>query len=136
MEEHKPELTTEMGAIRIADEVVSTVAGLAAMEIEGVAAMSGGWGTDLVEKLGRKNFGKGIKVEVNNDETRIDIYIAVQFGYPIPEVAENVQKEVKVAVETMTGLKVTAVNVHVVSVQMKKQPEPDPELAADLDSAE
>lgn len=136
MEQQKPELATEMGTIRIADEVVSTVAGLAAMEIEGVAAMSGGWGTDLVEKLGRKNFGKGIKVEVNNDETRIDIYIVVQFGYPIPEVAENVQKEVKVAVETMTGLKVTAVNVHVVSVQMKKQTDAEPELAADLDSAE
>jgi uncharacterized alkaline shock family protein YloU len=136
MEERKSEMTTEMGAIRIADEVVSTVAGLAAMEVEGVASMSGGWGTDLAEKLGRKNFGKGIKVEVNDDETRIDIYVVVQFGYPIPEVAENVQKEVKVAVETMTGLKVTAVNVHVVSVQMKRQPEADAELAADLDEAE
>ncbi len=136
MVEQKPESATEMGTIRIADEVVSTVAGLAAMDVEGVAAMSGGWGTDLVEKLGRKNFGKGIKVEVNNDETRIDIYIAVQFGYPIPEVAENVQKEVKVAVETMTGLQVTAVNVHVVSVQIKKQTDAEPELAADLDSAE
>ena len=137
MEEQKrSELSTEMGAIRIADEVVSTVAGLAAMDIEGVASMSGGWGTDLVEKLGRKNLAKGIKVEVNNDETRIDIYIVVQFGYPIPEVAENVQKEVKLAVETMTGLKVTAVNVQVVAVQMKKQPEAEPELAADLDSAE
>ena len=136
MAEQRPELTTEMGTVRIADEVVSTVAGLAAMEVEGVAAMSGGWGTDLVEKLGRKNFGKGIKVEVINEETRIDIYIAVQYGYPIPEVAENVQKEVKGAVETMTGLKVTAVNVHVVSVQIKKQTEAEPELAADLDSAE
>ena len=136
MAEQRPELTTEMGTVRIADEVVSTVAGLAAMEVEGVAAMSGGWGTDLVEKLGRKNFGKGIKVEVINEETQIDIYIAVQYGYPIPEVAENVQKEVKVAVETMTGLKVTAVNVHVVSVQIKKQTEAEPELAADLDSAE
>lgn len=136
MEEQKKELSTEMGAIRIADEVVSTIAGLAAMDVEGVAAMSGGWGTDLVEKLGRKNFGKGIKVEVNNDETRIDIYLAVQYGYPIPEVAENVQKEVKVAVETMTGLKAATVNVHIVSVQMKKQPEADTELAADIDKAE
>ncbi|MFY9324666.1 MAG: Asp23/Gls24 family envelope stress response protein [Syntrophomonadaceae bacterium] len=136
MEEQKKELSTEMGAIRIADEVVSTIAGLAAMDVEGVAAMRGGWGTDLVEKLGRKNFGKGIKVEVNNDETRIDIYLAVQYGYPIPEVAENVQKEVKVAVETMTGLKAAAVNVHIVSVQMKKQPEADTELAADIDKAE
>lgn len=136
MEGQKPEITTEMGAIRIADEVVSTVAGLAAIEVEGIAAMSGGWGTDLVEKLGRKNFGKGIKVEVINDETRIDIYVVVEFGYPIPEVAENVQKEVKVAVETMTGLIVSAVNVHVVSVQMKKVAGAEPELAADLEGAE
>lgn len=132
MEGQKPEINTEMGAIRIADEVVSTVAGLAAIEVDGVAAMSGGWGTDLVEKLGKKNFGKGIKVEVINDETRIDIYIIVEFGYPIPQVAENVQKEVKVAVETMTGLTVAAVNVHVVSVLMKKAPEAEIESAADV----
>lgn len=136
MEGQRPEINTEMGAIRIADEVVSTVAGLAAIEVDGVAAMSGGWGTDLVEKLGRKNFGKGIKVEVVNDETRIDIYIIVEFGYPIPEVAETVQKEVKVAVETMTGLTVAAVNVHVVSVLMKKIPGAEPELAAELEGAE
>lgn len=132
MEGQKPEINTEMGAIRIADEVVSTVAGLAAIEVEGVAAMSGGWGTDLVEKLGKKNFGKGIKVEVINDQTRIDIYVIVEFGYPIPQVAENVQKEVKVAVETMTGLTVAAVNVHVVSVLMKKSLESESESAADV----
>ena len=87
-----------------------------------VAAMSGLMSTDLVEKLGRKNFGKGIKVEVSDDETKIDIYIVVQFGYPIPDVASNVQKEVKMAVETMTGLNVAQVNVHVVGVSMKKAP--------------
>lgn len=121
MENQKPEINNEYGVIRIADEVVATVAGLAASDVEGVAAMSGGWSTDLVEKLGRKNFGKGIKVEVNGDETKIDIYIVVEFGYAIPEVAANVQKEVKVAVETMTGLNVSAVNVHIAAVSVKKQ---------------
>jgi len=120
LETKKPEIPNDFGVIRIADEVVSTVAGLAAIEVEGVASMSGGWGTDLVEKLGKKNFGKGIKVEVAEDETAIDIYLSIQFGYAIPEVAENVQKEVKTAVEGMTGLKVTAVNVHIVSVSIKK----------------
>jgi len=57
MDQQKPEITNEIGAIRIADEVVATVAGLAAGDVEGVASMSGGWGTDLVEKLGKKNFG-------------------------------------------------------------------------------
>jgi uncharacterized alkaline shock family protein YloU len=73
----KPEINTEMGTIRIADEVVSTVAGIAAAEVEGVASLSGGWGTDLVEKLGRKNLGKGIKVEVLDGSTSLitqDLY--------------------------------------------------------------
>ena len=120
MDNIKPEIPNDLGVIRIADEVVSTVAGLAAVEVEGVANMSGGWGTDLVERLGRKNLGKGIKVESSGDQTSIDIFIIIEFGYAIPKVAETVQREVKQAVETMTGLTVTAVNVHVVSVATKK----------------
>jgi len=120
MENNKSEIPNDLGVIRIADEVVSTVAGLAAVEVEGVAAMSGGWGTDLVEKLGKKNLGKGIKVDATGEQTIIDIFIVIEFGYAIPKVAENVQKEVKVAVESMTGLTVSAVNVHVVSVMTKK----------------
>jgi len=120
MDNKKPEIPNDLGVIRIADEVVSTVAGLAAVDVEGVASMSGGWGIDLVEKLGKKNLGKGIKVESNGDQTSIDIFIVIEFGYAIPKVAENVQKEVKQAVETMTGLTVAAVNVHVVSVMTKK----------------
>lgn len=123
MDTTKPELPGDLGTIRIADEVISTVAGLAAVEVEGVAAMSGGWGTDLVERLGRKNLGKGIKVEATGETTNIDIFIIIEFGYAIPKVCENVQKAVKAAVEGMTGLIVTAVNVHVVSVQTKKAAE-------------
>lgn len=132
MDMPKPEINNEFGTIRIADEVVATVAGLAAVEIEGVAAMSGGWSTDLVEKLGKKNFGKGIKVEVINDETKIDIFLVIEFGYPIPQVAADVQREVKQAVETMTGLNVTMVNVHIVGVNLKKSPN-DGEISVDLE---
>lgn len=120
MDNTKPEIPNDMGVIRIADEVVSTVAGLAAVEVEGVASMSGGWGTDLVEKLGKKNLGKGIKVDATGEQTIIDIFIVIEYGYAIPKVAENVQKEVKLAVESMTGLNVAAVNVHVVAVMTKK----------------
>lgn len=120
MDTIKPEIPNDLGTIRIADEVISTVAGLAAVEVEGVAAMSGGWGTDLAERLGRKNLGKGIKVESTGDQTTIDIFLIIEYGYAIPRVSEAVQKAVKVAVESMTGLVVTAVNVHVVSVQTKK----------------
>ncbi|MDD4170640.1 MAG: Asp23/Gls24 family envelope stress response protein [Syntrophomonas sp.] len=127
MENTKPEISSDLGVIRIADEVVSTVAGIAASEVEGVSSMSGGWGTDLVEKLGKKNLGKGIKVESSGDQTSIDIFIVIEFGYAIPKVAENVQREVKVAVESMTGLTVAAVNVHVVSVMTKKTASEDAE---------
>ncbi|HCF48704.1 MAG TPA: Asp23/Gls24 family envelope stress response protein [Syntrophomonas sp.] len=120
MDPQKPEITNDIGSIRIADEVVATVAGLAAVDVEGVASMSGGWGTDLVEKLGKKNFGKGIKVEVADNDTKIDIYLIIEYGYPIPNVAETVQKEVKIAVESMTGLKVSAVNVNILGVSIKK----------------
>jgi len=130
MEANKPGINTDMGTITIADEVVSTVAGLAAIDVEGVASMSGGWGTDLVEKLGRKNFAKGIRVELTNDDSKIDIYLIVEFGYSIPEVADNVQKEVKLAVETMTGLNVIEVNVHVVSVQLKRSGVSEAEISA------
>ena len=94
--------------------------------------MSGGWGTDLVEKLGRKSYGKGIKVEVIEEQTKIEIFIVVEFGYQIPDVAENVQKEVKMAVETMTGLTVSAVNVHIVGVSMKKTAGNNEEIGEDL----
>ncbi|MEA4923955.1 MAG: Asp23/Gls24 family envelope stress response protein [Syntrophomonadaceae bacterium] len=132
MDDIKPEIPNDLGVIRIADEVVSTVAGLATVEVEGVASMSGGWGTDLVEKLGKKNLGKGIKVDASGEQTIIDIFIIIEYGYAIPKVAENVQKEVKLAVESMTGLTVSAVNVHVVSVLTKKATSPDIEGISEI----
>lgn len=119
----RTETSTELGSIRIADEVVSIIAGLAASEVEGVAAMSGGWGTGIVEMLGKKNLSKGVKVEVGEKEAAIDVYLVIEFGFPIPRVAQKVQDQVKSAVENMTGLKVTAVNIHVVGVSMKKASE-------------
>lgn len=110
----------DMGAIRIADEVVSTIAGLAAVDVEGVAAMSGSLTAGLTEILGRKNLSKGVKVEVGETEAAIEAFVVVEFGFPIPVVARGVQNQVKTAVESMTGLTVTGVNVHVVGVSMKK----------------
>lgn len=116
-------LGADLGTIKIADEVVSTIAGLAAVEVEGVAAMSGTFASGITEMLGRKNLSKGVKVEVGETEATIDAYIIVEYGFPIPTVARGVQNAVKTAVETMTGLAVTAVNVHVVGVSMKPGPE-------------
>jgi uncharacterized alkaline shock family protein YloU len=120
MSDKNSEILSEMGSIRIADEVVSTVAGIAAGEVEGIHTMSGGLGSDLAERFGRKNLSKGIKVEVNEDQTKIDIFVVIKYGYTIPRVAENVQSAVRAAVETMTGLTVTAVNVHVSAVVVGK----------------
>ena len=105
-----------LGAIRIADEVVSIIAGLAATEVDGVAGMSGGLVGGIAEMLGRKNFAKGVKVEVGEKEAAVDLYIIVKYGVRIPDVALAVQENVKQAIETMTGLSVVEVNIHVQGV--------------------
>jgi uncharacterized alkaline shock family protein YloU len=119
-------LPSELGAIRIADEVVSIIAGLAATEVDGVASMSGGIAGGIAEALGRKNLSKGVKVEVGEEEASVDLYLIVTYGSRIPDVAWGVQENVKQAIENMTGLKVTKVNVHVQGVsfpQEKKEEE-------------
>ncbi|NLY39626.1 MAG: Asp23/Gls24 family envelope stress response protein [Firmicutes bacterium] len=109
-------LPSDLGAIRIADDVVAVIAGLAAVEVEGVAAMSGGIAGGIAEVLGRRNLAKGVKVEVGSEEAKIDIFIIVKYGIRIPDVAWEIQENVKRAVERMTGLNVLQVNVHVQGV--------------------
>ena len=105
-----------LGSIRIADEVVSIIAGLAATEIDGIAGMSGGLVGGIAEMLGKKNFAKGVKVEVGEKEAAVDLFIIVKYGVRIPDVAIAVQENVKQAIETMTGLSVVEVNIHVQGV--------------------
>ena len=105
-----------LGSIRIADEVVSIIAGLAATEVEGIAGMSGGIVGGIAEMLGRKNFAKGVKVEVGEKEAAVDLYIIVKYGVRIPDVALAAQENVKQAIENMTGLSVVEVNIHVQGV--------------------
>lgn len=116
-------LTTpaDLGAIRIADEVVSVIAGLAATEVDGVAAMSGGIAGGIAEVLGRRNLSKGVKVEVGAEETRVDIFIVVKYGVRIPDVAWEIQENVKKAIEGMTGLRVIQVNVHIQGVSLPQK---------------
>lgn len=109
------------GTVKIANEVVAIIAGLAATEVEGIAGMSGGMTADFTEMLGMKNLSKGVKVEVGEKEAAIDIFIIVEYGSKISEVAKNVQKKVKETVETMTGLKVVEVNVNVQGVNIPKE---------------
>ncbi|MTI94892.1 MAG: Asp23/Gls24 family envelope stress response protein [Firmicutes bacterium] len=107
------------GSIKIADEVVSIIAGLATIEIEGVAGMSGGFVGGIAEMLGKRNLSKGVKVAVGEVETAVDLCLIVDYGINIPEVAEQVQKNVKQAIEGMTGLDVVQVNVHVQGVKLQ-----------------
>lgn len=117
------------GTITFANEVIATIAGLAAVDVKGVAGMSGGFTDGITELLGRKNLSKGIKVEVGAEEVAVDISIVVDYGIPIPEVAENIQTSVIKAVETMTGLKVVEVNIGVQGIKFQEsKPAPAPKV--------
>lgn len=110
------EINTDGGRIIFADEVVATIAALAATDVQGVAALSGGVVEGLTEKLGKKNLTKGVKVEVGTEEAAVDINVNIKYGFRIREVCENIQNSVKTAIETMTGLRVVEINVFVQSV--------------------
>ncbi|UJF31255.1 Asp23/Gls24 family envelope stress response protein [Paenibacillus hexagrammi] len=110
---------TDMGSIQIAPEVIEIIAGLATVEVQGVAGMSGGLAGGIGELLGRKNLSKGVKVEVGQREAAIDVSIIVEYGNRIPEVASGIQQNVKHAIESMTGLNVVEVNVHIHDVHFK-----------------
>lgn len=113
----------KLGSVSIAKDVVRDIAGLTATDVPGVAGLSGGVVGGIVERLGRKNVSRGVKVEVGEKETALDIYVVVEFEYPIPEVAVNIQQQVKAAVEKMTGLTVVEVNIHVQGVSHEEESE-------------
>lgn len=103
--------------IKISDDVVAVIAGVAVSEVPGVAGMAGGFAGGISEVFsGKKNLSKGIKVDVGEKETKIDVNIIVEYGTRIPDIAFEIQNKVKKAVEAMTGLKVLEVNVHVQGV--------------------
>lgn len=101
------------GQVQIADDVISVIAGTAALEAEGIAGMVGNFAGEIIEKLGRKNFSKGVDIAVEEKNVVINLSLIVKFGFKINEAALDVQKRVKTAVETMTGLSVAAVNINV-----------------------
>ncbi|MCK9442969.1 MAG: Asp23/Gls24 family envelope stress response protein [Tissierellaceae bacterium] len=111
----------DYGSVRISNDVVAIIAGVAATEIEGVAGMSGGITGGIVEMLGMKNLSKGVKVEVGDKEAAIDIFVIVEYGSNISELGQKVQENVKKSVETMTGLEVVEVNVNIQGVNISKE---------------
>ena len=120
--------TDNTESIQIADDVVAIIAGKAVSEVSGVAGMSGGFAGGISEVLsGKKNLSKGIKVDVSEKEAKIDVNIIVEYGVRIPDVAFEIQNRVKKAVEAMTGLKVSIVNVHVQGVKTTEEKEENKE---------
>ncbi|RCW50006.1 Asp23/Gls24 family envelope stress response protein [Paenibacillus prosopidis] len=111
----------QTGLIRISDDVVATIAGLAALETPGIAAMSGGISEGLAKRLSGKNVQKGVSVEVGQLEAAIDLRIIVHYGIPIQEVCRQLQLNVRESVENMTGLHVVEVNVKVEGVAFKEE---------------
>ena len=110
-------------SIKISNDVVASIAGVAVSEVPGVYGMAGG----ITEIFGKKGLTKGIKVEVGEKETKIDVNIIVEYGARIPDVEFEIQNRVKKAVETMTGLKVANVNIHIqgINIPEKRSEEPD-----------
>ncbi|SMB94845.1 Uncharacterized conserved protein YloU, alkaline shock protein (Asp23) family [Desulfonispora thiosulfatigenes DSM 11270] len=118
----------ELGSVKIADDVVAIIAGLAATEVRGVAGMSGGVSAGIAEMLGRKNLAKGVKVEVGEKEAAVDLFVIVEFGAKIPEVAQLIQQKVREAIEAMTGLIAVEINIHIQGVAFEKQEIEDKEI--------
>ncbi|MBQ3583580.1 MAG: Asp23/Gls24 family envelope stress response protein [Lachnospiraceae bacterium] len=110
----------KIGEVQIADDVVAIIAGLAATEVEGVAAMYGNITNELVSKLGMNNLSKGVKAVVTEDGVLVDLKLNVKFGYNIREVSVKVQEKVKSAIETMTGLEVLCVNIRIANITVEQ----------------
>ena len=117
---HKLYEKDKIGEVQIADEVVAIIAGLAATEVEGVGSMAGNITNELVGKLGMKNLSRGVKVDVLEDVVCVDLALNIEYGYNILETSKKVQERVKTAIENMTGLTVSDVNVRIASVEIDK----------------
>jgi uncharacterized alkaline shock family protein YloU len=104
--------------LKFASQVIETIAGIAASEIDGIVGMSGGMVEGFAERLGRKNLTKGVSVEVGEHEVAIDLKVVVEYGKNIPEIYQQVVKAVESAIQHMTGLQVVEVNMYVEGVTL------------------
>lgn len=118
MGENKDYIThpDEKGSINISEEVISVIAASAAMETEGVAALSAG--RDLTELLGKKSLGRGVRITVEGESVKVDLWLTVKLGVSVNKVGRKVQEAVSSGIESMTGFAVTEVNVHIVGIAL------------------
>ncbi|GAF63808.1 hypothetical protein BTS2_0700 [Bacillus sp. TS-2] len=123
MENHMLELDeqkNELGKVEISPEVIEVIAGIAAAEVEGVATMRGNFASGVAEKLGRKNHGKGVRVQLNEDGIKVDVSVVITYGVSVPEVAKLIQSNIQQALQTMTAIELKEINVHVVGIQFEQ----------------
>ena len=108
------------GCVRVSEEVIAIIAGLAATEVEGVSSMGDGLTKDIIAKLGMKDLKRGVTIQMDEEGTSVDLVLNIAFGKPIVDVCTKVQEKVKNAIEVMTGLPVKNVNVRVANVALSK----------------
>ncbi len=123
MSDHKEYVSRsdELGNIHISEEVLAAISAAATLEVEGVNALSANLGSDLAELLGKKHLTKGIHVQLEEEKVKVELSVLMNYGYTIPEVGKAVQDGVKSAVESMTGLDVSEVNVTVTGIAFEKK---------------
>ncbi len=109
--------SSELGKVEISPEVIEVIASIAASDVEGVASMRGSFASGVVERLGKKTHGKGVKVELSETGISIDVYVSMKYGVAIPDVAQKIQDYIRQALWDMTALEATDINVFVVGVQ-------------------
>lgn len=111
----------DKGTVNISEEVVAAIAALAISEVEGVYGLSSSFTADLAEMLGRKNMSKGVKLSIVDEIVTVECFVVISYGCEIPTVAANIQNDVITAIESMTGLKVAAVNVDICGISAGKK---------------
>jgi len=118
---------TSLGKVEIAAEVIEVITGIAASEVSGVSSMRGNFATGVVERFGKKTHSKGVKVELTDRGILIDLYVVLNFGQSIPQVAQDIQTNIRETLKNMTALDVEEINVHVVGIEMEKKTKMDDE---------
>nr|WP_239584118.1 Asp23/Gls24 family envelope stress response protein [Aquibacillus albus] len=115
---------SSLGKVEIAPEVIEVIAGIATTEVAGVSYTRGNFASGVVERFGKKSHGKGIKVELTENGVLIDVYVVIDFGTTIPDVAQKIQTNIRQALKNMTALDIDEINVHVVGVHMDYKEDP------------
>ncbi len=116
-----------IGVVQLTNEVISTIAGIAATQIEGIVGMSGGVVDGITKLLTGTQMTKGVKVQLGETEVIVDLSIIVEYGFSIPELARRVQENVRRAIESMTGLRVVDVNIYIQGVHKEIKEKKDKE---------